>query len=72
MIQHHRDSGFGCSNRLAYRSRPEFLEVTTLIVDRIAEAGNLAAFRFFVNDFSTPTQLLAGHPDIVQKGPVVQ
>ena len=43
-----------------------------LIVDRIAEAGNLAAFRFFVNDFSTPTQLLAGHPDSVQKGTILQ
>ena len=31
-------------------------EVTTLLADGIAEAGNLAAFRFFVNDFSTRTQ----------------
>ena len=31
-------------------------EVATLLADGIAEAGNLAAFRFFVNDFSTRTQ----------------
>ena len=31
-------------------------EVTTLLADGIVEAGNLAAFRFFVNDFSTQTQ----------------
>ncbi|MYI74701.1 MAG: TonB-dependent receptor, partial [Acidobacteria bacterium] len=31
-------------------------EVATLIADGIAEAGNLAVFRFFVNDFSTRTQ----------------
>ncbi len=31
-------------------------EKTTLIAAGIAEAGNLAAFRFFVNDFSTRTQ----------------
>ena len=31
-------------------------EVTTLLADGIVEAGNLAAFRFFVNDFSTRTQ----------------
>ena len=31
-------------------------EVTTLLADGITEAGNLAAFRFFVNDFSTNTQ----------------
>ena len=31
-------------------------EVTTLLAGGIAEAGNLAAFRFFVNDFSTRTQ----------------
>ena len=31
-------------------------EVGTLLADGIAEAGNLAAFRFFVNDFSTRTQ----------------
>ena len=31
-------------------------EVTTLLADGITEAGNLAAFRFFVNDFSTLTQ----------------
>ncbi len=31
-------------------------EVATLLADGIAEAGNLAVFRFFVNDFSTRTQ----------------
>ena len=31
-------------------------EITTLLAAGIAEAGNLAAFRFFVNDFSTKTQ----------------
>ena len=31
-------------------------EKTTLIAAGIVEAGNLAAFRFFVNDFSTRTQ----------------
>ena len=31
-------------------------ETATLLADGIAEAGNLAAFRFFVNDFSTRTQ----------------
>ena len=31
-------------------------EITTLLGAGIAEAGNLAAFRFFVNDFSTKTQ----------------
>ena len=31
-------------------------EKTTLIAAGFAEAGNLAAFRFFVNDFSTQTQ----------------
>ena len=31
-------------------------EGTTLLADGIAEAGNLAAFRFFVNDFSTCMQ----------------
>ncbi len=31
-------------------------EVTTLVAGGIVEAGNLAAFRFFVNDFSTRTQ----------------
>ena len=31
-------------------------EVTTLLAEGITEAGNLAAFRFFVNDFSTLTQ----------------
>ncbi|MYH27833.1 MAG: TonB-dependent receptor [Acidobacteria bacterium] len=31
-------------------------EVATLLAGGIAEAGNLAAFRFFVNDFSTRTQ----------------
>ena len=31
-------------------------EVDTLLAEGIAEAGNLAAFRFFVNDFSTRTQ----------------
>ena len=31
-------------------------EVATLVAGGIAEAGNLAAFRFFVNDFSTSTQ----------------
>ncbi len=31
-------------------------EVATLLAGGIAEAGNLAAFRFFVNDFSTTTQ----------------
>ena len=32
------------------------VEVATLLSEGIAEAGNLAAFRFFVNDFSTRTQ----------------
>ena len=31
-------------------------EVSSLLADGIAEAGNLAVFRFFVNDFSTRTQ----------------
>ena len=31
-------------------------EVDSLLADGIVEAGNLAAFRFFVNDFSTRTQ----------------
>ena len=31
-------------------------EVATLLAEGIAEAGNLAVFRFFVNDFSTRTQ----------------
>ena len=31
-------------------------EVASLLADGIVEAGNLAAFRFFVNDFSTSTQ----------------
>ena len=32
------------------------VEVATLLADGFAEAGNLAVFRFFVNDFSTRTQ----------------
>ncbi len=32
------------------------VEVATLLAEGFAEAGNLAVFRFFVNDFSTRTQ----------------